>query len=80
MTGAGWGGCVISLILEKDMDSFMDALEKKYYAHIPSERKIGRNYLFGTTPGSGAKICVINANADKRKPNRDSSPMSNKRR
>ena len=59
VTGAGWGGCCISLIKEDIADEFVD----KIYDYYTKEREPGRQlwvtddlsrYTFATKPSSGA--------------------------
>lgn len=39
ITGAGWGGCCISLVKNDQIDEFMKALEKFYSKQRGEERK-----------------------------------------
>ena len=50
LTGAGWGGCAVHLVYEKDVESFM----KAYYVKrgfSEDEVKLG---LFASKPSAGA--------------------------
>ena len=31
LTGAGWGGCAVSLVASENIPSFLEAIRKKYY-------------------------------------------------
>ena len=62
LTGAGWGGCTVSLVKRSDLAEFIPKL-MDYYT---KERPMGENlwvtedlerYCFATNPGSGA--CVL---------------------
>jgi galactokinase len=62
LTGAGWGGCCVSLVKRSDLKEFIPKL-MDYYTQ---ERPMGENlwvtedlerYIFATNPGQGA--CVL---------------------
>ncbi|GAM20919.1 hypothetical protein SAMD00019534_040940, partial [Acytostelium subglobosum LB1] len=57
LTGAGWGGCVISLVPTELAAKFTEQLQTEYYSTIKSLPKEQGAYLFSTTPSSGA--CVV---------------------
>ncbi|KAL0953236.1 hypothetical protein HGRIS_004489 [Hohenbuehelia grisea] len=56
LTGAGWGGCTVSLVAESDVDGFIAKLREAYkpYRELDDER-LGEA-IFATKPSSGA--CV----------------------
>eukprot|EP01133_Synstelium_polycarpum_P019106 gene19106-22882_t len=57
LTGAGWGGCVISLVPSAIATQFMATIEQEYYstlAKLPADKS---SYMFCTTPSKGA--CVV---------------------
>ena len=58
MTGAGWGGCVVSLVTSESVEPLLAALRENYY--VPEPRKFERvkEALFATTPGDGAAFYV----------------------
>jgi len=57
LTGAGWGGCTISLVPSAAVTSFFDIVYKEYYAKIPIARKLPtEEYMFSTCPGTGAAV------------------------
>ncbi|RIA85840.1 galactokinase [Glomus cerebriforme] len=58
LTGAGWGGCTVSLIYENDIDKFINYVWEKYYnIRFPNLSKDELdNVIFATSPGSGAAI------------------------
>ncbi|EFA83438.1 galactokinase [Heterostelium album PN500] len=59
LTGAGWGGCVISLVPTDKLAAFTEQIEQQYYSKLnklPAEKS---SYLFSTTPSSGASIVVL---------------------
>ena len=53
LTGAGWGGCVVSLILEANQDSFLEGVSRQFYGGDAGVD------LFVTKPGPGAAICRL---------------------
>ena len=62
LTGAGWGGCSVSLVKKAELQGFID----KMYTYFTKERELGQElwisddlerYLFATQPAQGA--CVI---------------------
>ena len=60
LTGAGWGGCAISLVSKDTVDVFMQRVSESFYQPHPERfRQIGSS-LFATSPGGGAGICKLN--------------------
>ena len=62
LTGAGWGGCCVSLVRKSDLAGFID----KVYKFYEEKREKGKElwitdsldrYLFATSPGQGA--CIL---------------------
>jgi len=57
LTGAGWGGCVISLIPSSAVESFFEKVKTEYYSKIPAAQSLPvEAYMFATSPGTGAAI------------------------
>ncbi|KAF9553974.1 galactokinase gal [Agrocybe pediades] len=57
LTGAGWGGCTVSLVPEDKVESFIDQVKKTYPVYQGmNEQQLGEA-IFATKPGSGA--CVF---------------------
>lgn len=54
LTGAGWGGCIVSLICESKVEGFKKKLKEEYpkYRGLTEEELNG--VVFATKPGSGA--------------------------
>lgn len=61
LTGAGWGGCCVSLVLKSDLESFI----QKLMGYYTKERNQGstlwvtddlKRYIFGTSLGQGALV------------------------
>jgi galactokinase len=57
LTGAGWGGCTISLVAENNVDDFVQRLKETYPPYKNLEEDALREVIFATKPGSGA--CVF---------------------
>ena len=61
LTGAGWGGCCVSLVPEEGVEAFIACVRERYYqsekgrADVVSRRP-EESYLFKTRPGDGAKV------------------------
>jgi N-acetylgalactosamine kinase len=58
LTGAGWGGCAVSLVRKSQVAGFIEALKKGYYAKRGKggDDKELSQFLFATPPGSGILI------------------------
>ena len=55
LTGAGWGGCTISMVRNSDLENFLSKLGE-YYSHLHTASADDTIY-FATKPGRGA--CVF---------------------
>lgn len=60
LTGAGWGGCTVSLVPVDVIEDFMKEVHDGYYASDPEKLKRVSESLFATQPGSGAAILKLN--------------------
>lgn len=58
LTGAGWGGCVVSLVPADKLQTFMSSVRASYYAD-PSRAGIVTECLFASEPGDGAALFVF---------------------
>jgi len=59
LTGAGWGGCTVSLVPKEKLNHFFDQVKKEYYnavLHLDPKKLEKGDILFATGPGSGAAI------------------------
>ena len=63
--GAGWGGCIVALVPEAQLQPFMQQLQQHYYMPAmqsgllsPGEEVLGR-YCFASHPGPGAKLMEV---------------------
>ena len=60
LTGAGWGGCTVSLIHQKDLTKFIDALKREYYSTLKPEKEIVyEDVLFWSPAGKGAAFMEV---------------------
>lgn len=59
LTGAGWGGCVVSLVSEEKREEVMSKLWEEYYKKVPSRMDNLEASLFVTKPGPGAALCDL---------------------
>ncbi|PPQ92591.1 hypothetical protein CVT25_007283 [Psilocybe cyanescens] len=57
LTGAGWGGCTVSLVPEDKVDQFIQKIKHTYppYKHLEGDAL--KEAIFATKPGNGA--CVF---------------------
>jgi len=60
LTGAGWGGCVVSLVPADKLQTFISSLSADYYSSEPPSRPpVVNDALFATQPGDGAALFVF---------------------
>lgn len=57
LTGAGWGGCTVSLVAEEDVESFIQKISKSYPPYHGLTGEELHEVIFATKPSSGA--CVF---------------------
>jgi galactokinase len=53
-SGAGWGGCTISLVAENKVDDFIQTLKETYPPYKNLEGDALHEVIFATKPGRGA--------------------------
>lgn len=54
LTGAGWGGCTISLVDESDVQGFIQRVKARYGPYQNLNDTELEEVIFATRPGSGA--------------------------
>ena len=56
LTGAGWGGCTVSMVPSNEVPIFMEKVKARYYN--VDEKRLDKvtDALFATNPGSGAAV------------------------
>ncbi|KAG2154000.1 ribosomal protein S5 domain 2-type protein [Suillus clintonianus] len=57
VTGAGWGGCTVSLVHREDVEAFIAHVKKKYPSYEGMSEEDLAGWVFATEPGMGA--CVF---------------------
>lgn len=58
LTGAGWGGCAVSMVPNEKVDGFLKAVREGYYLSDPRRAAMEKQSLFVTKPGGGAAIFI----------------------
>lgn len=56
LTGAGWGGCCVSMVPTEKIDSFLQTVREKYYLPDARLAALEKQSLFVTRPGRGAAV------------------------
>ncbi|KAF6130157.1 galactokinase 2 [Phyllostomus discolor] len=56
LTGAGWGGCTVSLVPTDKLPSFLANVHEAYYQRSDRSLAPGNQRLFATKPGGGALV------------------------
>lgn len=56
LTGAGWGGCAVSMVPRQKVEPFLQAVRDAYYTPDPRRAAMEKQSLFVTKPGGGAAI------------------------
>jgi len=59
LTGAGWGGCTVSLVPVEGVDSFIENLHKEYAPYKEFDKEQLKQVVFASKPGSGASVYVV---------------------
>ncbi|EJD49560.1 Galactokinase [Auricularia subglabra TFB-10046 SS5] len=59
LTGAGWGGCTVSLVPADRVQEFIDTLAKEYEPYHALAPEALREAVFATKPGSGACVYTV---------------------
>ena len=61
LTGAGWGGCCVSLVFKASCEAFVDKMMGYYTDERPAHKKLWvtddlERYIFASSPGQGALV------------------------
>ena len=60
LTGAGWGGCVVSLVECDKAAQFLDAVWDQYYqSHKVRRKAVRSDVLFATAAGPGGSVLKL---------------------
>ncbi|XP_052822251.1 N-acetylgalactosamine kinase isoform X2 [Octopus bimaculoides] len=62
LTGAGWGGCAVSMVPTEQLKSFMDDVKTKYYQSDSKRAGKVTESLFASKPGNGAAVYELTQN------------------
>ncbi|KAM6937252.1 N-acetylgalactosamine kinase [Xenentodon cancila] len=58
LTGAGWGGCAVSMVPTEKVESFLQSVREAYYLPDPRRAAMEKRSLFVSKPGGGAAILI----------------------
>ncbi|XP_016308006.1 N-acetylgalactosamine kinase-like [Sinocyclocheilus anshuiensis] len=58
LTGAGWGGCTVSMVPRERIDCFLQTVREHYYVPDTRRSALEKQSLFVTRPGGGAAIFI----------------------
>ncbi|XP_075064065.1 N-acetylgalactosamine kinase [Mixophyes fleayi] len=58
LTGAGWGGCTVSMVPIDKLNDFLLNVQDKYYKTDDRRSALQKQSLFATKPGSGAMVIL----------------------
>ena len=58
LTGAGWGGCAVSMVPSAEVEPFLEKVKQGYYIPKGLQGKVDQA-LFATKPGSGAAVYLV---------------------
>ncbi|OBS69881.1 hypothetical protein A6R68_01577, partial [Neotoma lepida] len=56
LTGAGWGGCTVSIVPADMLSSFLTNVHEAYYRRNSLSLALEKHSLFATKPGGGALL------------------------
>ena len=56
LTGAGWGGCAVSMVPSEKVESFLQKVREQYYMPDSRRAALEKQSLFVSKPGGGAAI------------------------
>ncbi|EJU04910.1 Galactokinase [Dacryopinax primogenitus] len=59
LTGAGWGGCAVSLVAEPHVPAFIEQISKTYAPYRALSKEQLEAVVFATKPSSGAGVYVV---------------------
>ncbi|XP_068595138.1 N-acetylgalactosamine kinase [Brachionichthys hirsutus] len=58
LTGAGWGGCAVSMVPCEKVETFLQAVREAYYLPDPRRAAMEKQSLFVSKPGGGAAVLL----------------------
>lgn len=57
LTGAGWGGCIVALLLPEEVEGYINLLKSEYYQQLGAGESVD-SHVFVTSPSCGACVCI----------------------
>ena len=58
LTGAGWGGCAVSLIPEHKLDEFLASVKERFYSKSERLTNMFQKAAFSTKPSEGINLVL----------------------
>ncbi|KAK0139028.1 N-acetylgalactosamine kinase [Merluccius polli] len=58
LTGAGWGGCAVSMVPSDKVESFIQTVREAYYTPDSRRAAMEKKSLFVSKPGGGATVFI----------------------
>ncbi|XP_023672848.2 N-acetylgalactosamine kinase [Paramormyrops kingsleyae] len=58
LTGAGWGGCVVSMVPAEKLGAFLQEVSKSFFEPDARRAALEKQSLFVTKPGGGAAVVL----------------------
>ncbi|XP_053321119.1 N-acetylgalactosamine kinase [Spea bombifrons] len=58
LTGAGWGGCTVSMVPVQKLDHFLSSVQDSFYNTDDQRSLLKEKSLFATKPGCGAMVIL----------------------
>lgn len=58
LTGAGWGGCAVSMVPSEKVKTFLQSVRESYFLPDPRRAAMEGRSLFVSNPGRGAAILL----------------------
>ena len=59
LTGAGWGGCTVSMVRADGVEEFLTTLRESFYASRLEDMSELNTKLFATAPGAGISVLLV---------------------
>lgn len=59
LTGAGWGGCTVSLVRKTQVDKFIQDVRKQFYNSVDPNQFLTGNLIFISQPGPPAGVMNV---------------------
>jgi galactokinase len=58
LTGAGWGGCAVSLVRQENLDQFISDVREKFYLNGKDSKRAAKadQSIFPSLPGCGIYV------------------------